>query len=93
MFPSWVLEHPATINDGPQAAEYPGGTAGDDPEGECVGNADIRIPLAIKDGLQRRPEEGKERNTEGTGRRPDQKRPEDLKEKGTSDEGQGGPET
>ncbi|KAJ1195143.1 hypothetical protein NDU88_004424 [Pleurodeles waltl] len=79
-------EHPATINDGPQAAEYPGGTAGDDPEEEGVGNPGIRIPNTIKDGLPRRlEEEEKERNAEETGQRPYQQRPKDPKEKGTTD--------
>ncbi|KAJ1162963.1 hypothetical protein NDU88_003427 [Pleurodeles waltl] len=48
---SRVLEHPATIDGGSQAAGYRGGTAGDDLEGEGDGNPDIRIPLTINDRL------------------------------------------
>ncbi|KAJ1080011.1 hypothetical protein NDU88_000233 [Pleurodeles waltl] len=80
------------------ATGYPMGTAGDDPEGECVGNPDIWIPLTINDGLLLRPDARRERNAEGAKRRLDpspseHRRLENLNKKGTSDEMQGGPET
>ncbi|KAJ1149359.1 hypothetical protein NDU88_002169 [Pleurodeles waltl] len=74
------------------------GTAGEDPEDECAGNPDIRIPVVLRAGLPRQPEEEEKKNGEATERRTEplhgeQRWSEQLIQEGTSDEGQGGPET
>ncbi|KAJ1093005.1 hypothetical protein NDU88_006115 [Pleurodeles waltl] len=86
---------PAALSSDPQERGYPGGTTGDNLEGEDGGNLEIQIPSETKDGPQRRPA-SEEEDPEGKERRwrtpaTDDGRPRDCKGEERQDEGQEGP--
>ncbi|KAJ1181161.1 hypothetical protein NDU88_006371 [Pleurodeles waltl] len=95
----WASEHPATTNSGFQAGRYPEGTAVEEPEGECIGNPDIRIPIVQNGERPGHLEEGREIKNAGAEERraererDEPRRPEQRTPRGNPDDGQGGPET
>ncbi|KAJ1154878.1 hypothetical protein NDU88_007621 [Pleurodeles waltl] len=62
-----ALERPATSNGSLQADRYPGGTAGEEPEGEDIGNPDIQIPV-VQNGAVRGSRREKTAKTRKQGR-------------------------
>ncbi|KAJ1187178.1 hypothetical protein NDU88_003957 [Pleurodeles waltl] len=95
---SQVSERPATSNGGLHTDRYPGGTDGEEPEDEDIGNPDIRIPEVQNAECPRRPEEEDNKNVEvekGRGERDSEEtqRPGQRAPGGNPDDGQGGPET
>ncbi|KAJ1083330.1 hypothetical protein NDU88_003489 [Pleurodeles waltl] len=81
---------PAALSSDPWERGYPGGTAGDNPEGEDGRNLEMRIPSETKDG-PRRQSASEEEDAEGEERR--RCAPRGRKGEERQDEGQGSPET
>ncbi|KAJ1218730.1 hypothetical protein NDU88_006307 [Pleurodeles waltl] len=69
-------EHPATSSGGLQAGQYPWGTAGEEPEGEYIGNPDIRIPIVQNAECEQQPGREEGENAEAEKRRGEREREE-----------------
>ncbi|KAJ1156284.1 hypothetical protein NDU88_009008 [Pleurodeles waltl] len=71
---------------------------GEELEGTCIANPDIRIPVVLKAERLQQPRETERENAEAGERRAErshdeQRRPEQLTQGRNPDDGQGGPET